>query len=430
MQFNFIATGIFFLAILHTFLTPYLFSLSRKFSKKSKRATKNWRHYHFVSEICYLLSEIEVVFGIWLLPLLLFATWFLGWDEVISYLHGRDYTYAFYIMVIVVVMTSGPIIAFAEKILDKVALLGKESPGAWWWTILTIGPLLGAFLKEPGAMALCAALLLKKFYSFKPSTPFKYATLGLLFTNISVGGTLTTFASRALFIVASKRGWDTTYMLTHFAWKACLGILLANATYYFIFKKEFKETFPKKLRSTIKKDIPFWITFLHLLFVTAIVLTANHVSLFIAVFILFLGFYKATTFYQSPLHLRSAVLVGFFFASLLIHGELQGWWVVPLLQQLPQVGAMFMSFVLSAFMDNAVVNYLSLEVPHFNEMKHYLMVSGAMSAGALTIVANAPNPLGHAILRSAFSDKISLFYLFLGALFPSCLLLFIFWVFR
>ena len=40
-------------------------------------------------------------------------------------------------------------------------------------------------------MTICALLLRHRFYSLKPSQLLKYATLGLLFVNISVGGVLT-----------------------------------------------------------------------------------------------------------------------------------------------------------------------------------------------------------------------------------------------
>jgi hypothetical protein len=60
--------------------------------------------------------------------------------------------------------------------------------------ILTLGPLLGSFITGPAAMTICALLLRHRFYSLKPSESLKYATLGLLFVNISVGRKL--FPSR------------------------------------------------------------------------------------------------------------------------------------------------------------------------------------------------------------------------------------------
>ncbi len=434
MSFQIASTVIFFLAVLHTFLTPTLYTYSQKLSEKKEIIPRKWKHYHFLSEVCYLLSEVEVVFGIWLIPLIIVFTIFQSWDQALAYLNSRSYTHAIYITVILVVIGSRPIITFAERVLEWFARLGKDTPGAWWWAILTVGPLLGALLKEPAAMALAAIMLSKKFYLYNPSRNFKYATLGLLFVNISVGGMLTTFSSRALFIVADRWDWDWVFMLTHFGWKVVLGIFLSTGLYYLAFRKQFKDNFPKKL-PTLEKDeaehpTPFWITLIHLIFMVLIVISGETAPLFLGIFLIFLGFWKATSFYQSPLHLKSAVLIGFFFASLIIHGELQGWWMIPLMQNLSHFWAMEVSFLLSAIADNAVVSYLTLEIPEFDDLKHYLIVAGAMSAGGLTVIANAPNPMGHSILRPAFKDKISFFGLFLGALLPSLILLALFWITR
>lgn len=431
--FQIASTLIFGLAIIHTFLTPSLYNLSRRLSRRKDRYPEKRKHYHFLSEVVYLLSEVEVVFGIWLIPLIFIFSFFEGWQATANYLNTRDYTLALYIAVVFIVIGSRPIIAFAETVLEWIARLGHDTPGAWWWTILTIAPLLGAILKEPAAMTIGAILLSKKFYPFSPSRNFQYATLGLLFANVSVGGMLTTFASRALFVVANRWNWDWKYMLTNFGWKVIIGIFLSNTLYYFLFRKEFHH-FPKKLPAHEKKEsarpTPLWITLIHLIFLALIVITEESAPLFVGICILFLGFWKATSFYQSSLHLRAAILIGFFFAGLIIHGELQGWWIIPLMERLTNFGAMAVSFILSAFVDNAVVSYITLDLPAFDDLKHYLVVSGAMSAGALTLIANAPNLLGHAILRPLFKGKISFFYLFLGALAPSLIFLALFWFFQ
>ncbi|NGX60669.1 MAG: hypothetical protein K940chlam9_00136 [Chlamydiae bacterium] len=422
---------IFGLAIFHTLLTPQLRKLSDRLDRRKKTQPDWWKHYHFYSEIAYLLSEVEVVFGIWLIPLFIFFTIFEGWEAASSYLKDRNYSHALYIMVVLVVVGSRPIISFAERICEWVARIGKDSPGAWWVTILTVGPLLGAILKEPGAMALSSILLSHKFYPYPVSSKFKYATLGLLFANVSVGGMLTTFSSRSLFIVADAWGWDWKFMLTRFGWKVVLGMGISTGFYYFLFRKEFKHAFPSTLPAHQKEEPPpFWITLVHLIFLTLIVVTGENAPLFMGIFILFLGFWRATTFFQGALHLQSAILIGFFFASLILHGELQGWWITPLLQRLSHFAALEVSYLLSAFVDNAVVSYLTLEVPGLDEMKKYLLVAGAMSAGALTVIANAPNPIGHAILRRSFPGPISFLYLFFSALTPSLIYLSLFWTFR
>lgn len=63
-------------------------------------------------------------------------------------------------------------------------------------------------------------------------------TLGLLFVNISIGGTLTHFADPPVLMVASVWGWNMSYLFTHFGWHAVTGIVVANVVYFLLFRKE------------------------------------------------------------------------------------------------------------------------------------------------------------------------------------------------
>jgi hypothetical protein len=48
------------------------------------------------------------------------------------------------------------------------------------------------------------------------------------------------------------------------------------------------------------------------------------------------------------------------------------------------------------------------------------LVSGALTGGGLTVIANAPNPAGFSILKPSFEEgAISALYLFLYALPPT-----------
>ena len=126
---------------------------------------------------------------------------------------------------------------------------------AQWLTTLTIGPLLGSFITEPAAMTISALVLARMLYELEPSQRFKYATLGLLFVNISVGGTLTHFAAPPVLMVASPWKWTTAHMLTHFGWKAELGILLSNAVYFLVFRKELARLEGKSMLARLKDEI-------------------------------------------------------------------------------------------------------------------------------------------------------------------------------
>ena len=139
--------------------------------------------------------------------------------------------------------------------MQKIAGLLGGTLTAWWFTILTVGPLLGSFITEPAAMTIAALLLGKKFYELKPTEGFKYATLGLLFVNISVGGTLTHFAAPPVLMVASPWDWGTIHMITHFGWKALVGILIANALYFAMYREQLRSLEEKFQLRRLKDDI-------------------------------------------------------------------------------------------------------------------------------------------------------------------------------
>jgi hypothetical protein len=311
--------------------------------------------------------------------------------------------------------------------------LGRSSPGAWWLSILTLGPVLGSFITEPAAMTISALLLGESFYQRKPSPQLAYATLGLLFVNVSVGGTLTHFAAPPVLMVAGKWGWGFSHMLMHFGWKAVAGILVANAFYFVWFRGEFRLLSDCQLKSPViapRPSAPFWVTGAHLLFVAWTVFNAHSPVLFIGGFLFYLAFAEATAQFQDELALRPALMVGFFLAGLVVHGGLQGWWIEPVLRRLNH-GALFIgATLLTAFNDNAAITYLASLVPDFSAPLQYVVVAGAVAGGGLTVIANAPNPAGQSILSRFFDNEVSAWRLLLGALFPTAIMALVFLLFR
>jgi hypothetical protein len=149
------------------------------------------------------------------------------------------------------------------------------------------------------------------------------------------------------------------------------------------------------------------------------VLNAHHPASLIGGFLFFLAFFEVTSDYQTELQLRPAMLVGFFLAGLVIHGGLQQWWIGPVLGRLTEVPLLLGSIGLTAFNDNAAITYLATLVPNLSGTLKYAVVAGAVAGGGLTVIANAPNPAGQAILNRYFPDGVSPAGLFLGALVPT-----------
>ena len=385
----------------------------------------------FWAEVFHLLGEVEAVFGIWVLALLVVLGINVGWHDTVTYLsEGVSYVEPIFVVVIMTIAATKPILVFSEKIMRFVAGLFGNSPWSFWFTVLTVGPLLGSFITEPAAMTICALLLAKYFYACKPSPAFCYATLGLLFVNISVGGTFTNFAAPPVLMVAATWQWDTMFMATNFGWKALLGIIVANGIATLVFWRQFQALRIPSEPTTEDEHIPLWIIFVHLLFMLWTVNNAHYPPLFVGTFLFFFAFYQATRAHQQPLQVKSPLLVGFFLGGLVVHGGLQGWWIAPLLEDLTTVPLFFGALVLTAFNDNAAITYLATLVPDLAPQLKYAIVAGAVGGGGLTVIANAPNPAGQSLLNNYFDNGISPFGLLLGALPPTVVIATVFLFFK
>ena len=310
------------------------------------------------------------------------------------------------------------------------AKLGKESPGAWWLAVMCLCPLLGSLITEPAAMTIGALILGKRFYELKPSRKLMYATLGLLFVNISIGGTLSHFAAPPVVMVAEKWGWGMGFMFIHFGWKAVAAILCSNFLYFMIFRKEFAalatqqkaevdfdDAVPQSWEDR-KDKIPLWVTLGHVFFLGWTVFFAHVPVLFIGGFLFYLGFTVATPQYQNQMSIRVPMMVAFFLAGLVILGGVQGWWLQPVLMSINEEYVMLGATLLTAFNDNAAVTFLASTVPGLSDSVKYAVVAGAVTGGGLTVIANAPNPAGQAILGKYFKG-INPLWLFVWAIVPT-----------
>jgi hypothetical protein len=439
--FNAVATAIFVLAVLHTFAAAPFTALAHRVQHRHDHgAFAHGRQTtpSVLAELLHLLGEVEVVFGLWALVLAVAITTSAGWETAKHYLNDTvNYTEALFVVVIMSLASTRPIVLFAESTLRRLANIRGGTPAAWWVTILTVGPILGSFITEPAAMTICALLLARQFYDLQPGTRLKYATLGVLFVNISIGGTLTHFAAPPVLIVARAWDWDTAFMLSHFGWRAVVAIALSTATYFLLFRRELTglgthapmidvERPDEEATGPVLLPVPAWVTATHLLFMGWTVFNAHYPALFLGGFLFFLGFARATTAYQSRLELKSPLLVGFFLAGLVIHGGLQGWWIAPVLGSLSGLPLFIGSTALTAVNDNALITYLATLVPNLDDQLKAAVVQGAVTGGGLTVIANAPNPAGQALLNRFFGGAISPTGLVLGAMLPTLIAALIF----
>ena len=435
--FNAVATAIFLLAIVHTFAAARVAAAAHRVQHRRDEAARAHGRpaaSSVTAGLLDLVGEVEVVFGVWALVLLAAMAGYAGWDTARHYVSETvNYTEPLFVVVIMALASTRPVVLCAECGLRRIAALGGGTPGAWWISILLVGPLVGSFITEAGAMTICALLLGRQFYGLRPSARLQYATLGLLFVSVSIGGTLTHFASPPVLMVARSWGWGTAFMATHIGWRAAIAITISTAVYYVVFRREFQalagrapsvDAEPPTEASTpgvALLPVPAWITVVHLAFMVWTVVNAHYPPLLLGGFLFFLGFARATSTYQGRLELQTPLLVGFFLAGLVVHGGLQGWWIAPLLGRLSEFPLFLGATVLTAFNDNALITYLATLVPSLDEGLRIAVVEGAVLGGGLTVIANAPNPAGQAILSRFFGGSVSPLGLLLGALVPTAI---------
>jgi hypothetical protein len=352
----------------------------------------------------HLLGEVEVVFGFWAMVLLMFLMLHSGTGQTLHYLESQNFTEPAFVFVIMVIAASRPIIDLVSVVLNFLSrILPTARPVAYYFTVLSVGPLLGSFITEPAAMTLAALLLRERFFGRNAPNTFMYGTVGVLFVNISIGGTLTPYAAPPVLMVADKWGLDIATMLKSFGWKAAVAVIVNAAGAAGAFRSYLREQ-PANPPALARLEVPGWIVLVHVAFLASVVVFSHHAIVFIALFLFFLGFAEAYKHYQNNLILREGLMVAFFLGGLVVLGGQQKWWLQPLLADMEPTALFVGATLLTAITDNAALTYLGSLVDGPTDAFKYSLIAGAVTGGGLTVIANAPNPAGFAILKDSFED--------------------------
>ena len=401
-----VGAALFTLAVVHTFSTRYFQHLAHT------------RTAH--SGLWHLLGEVETVFGFWAFVLLVFMALAYGWGTASAYLDSRHFVEPMFVFVIMVIAASRPIMQLASDSVESAGRLLPVQPAiAGYFLSLSVVPLLGSLITEPAAMTLAALMLRDRIFATRASNRLKYATLGVLFVNVSVGGTLTHFAAPPVLMVAAKWGWTSGFMLSTFGAKAALAVLFNALVLTYLFRRELSERAAPPAQSS-QPRVPAAFVIVNLGILAAVVFTNHDPEAFMGLFLLFLGLAEAYRRHHDRLMLREGLMVAFFLVGLVVLGGQQRWWLQDVLSRLDESALFYGAAALTAIADNAALTYLGSLVEGVSDQYKYSLVAGAVAGGGLTVIANAPNPAGFAILKDHFEDQsINPLGLFLAALPPT-----------
>ncbi|KRC30865.1 putative Na+/H+ antiporter [Acidovorax sp. Root219] len=402
---HWIAAALFGIALIHTFAARLFERLSHRYP----------RH----AGLLHLLGEVEVVFGFWAIVLVVAMALISGGTEALAYAESRNYTEPLFVFVVMVIAASSPVLRTVIAAIDAMARrMPLPTPLATAWLGLAAVPLLGSLITEPAAMTIAALMLAPQI--FRPAVPerVKYFALGVLFVNVSIGGTLTSYAAPPVLMVATTWEWDSAFMLATFGWKAAIAVLV-NATVCAAVLRRHLLPAPDATTSRVP-SVPMAVVAVHLALLAGVVLFAHHPVVFLALFLMFLGYTQAYDKHQSPLIIKEALLVGFFLAGLVVLGGMQQWWLQPIVSGLQPLALFAGALGLTAITDNAALTYLGSLIEGMSDPAKYMLVAGAVAGGGLTVIANAPNPAGVALLKGGFEDgSIGAGGLLVGALLPT-----------
>jgi len=403
------ATALFAIAIVHTFSVPVF----------ARLANRGGPH----AGLWHLLSEVEAVFGVWACVLLAFMALIAGVDDMVTYVDTRNFGEPAFVFAIMVVAASRPILELVNMLVRGLAqIMPIRRELALFFVTMSVVPLAGSFITEPAAMTLAALLLRDQYFSRSELAGFKYMTLGVLFVNVSIGGVITAYAAPPVLMVAQTFGWGTAYMAANFGWRAVIAVILNAGLLTLICRAQLldgsigvpDEDKPKR------PPVPAIVIAIHTFFLVGIVLSAHHPTIFLGFLMLFIGYAHAYRRHQNPLLIREGLMVGFFLAGLVVLGGLQQWWLQELLGDLAPTVLFWGATFLTAITDNAALTYLGSLVQGTSDIWRYMLVAGAVTGGGLTVIANAPNPAGFAILKGCFPDgAISPLKLLLTAAIPT-----------
>ena len=402
-----VAAGLFTAALFHTFASKQITRLAGRYP----------RH----AGLLHLLGEVEVVFGLWAVVLIVAIAIIAGGGQALEYAESRSYTEPLFVFVVMVVAGSRPVLQCVRSAVELgLKSLPVPAPVATAWLGLAAVPLAGSLVTEPAAMTIAALVLAPVVFRSDLPEPPKYLALGVLLVNVSIGGTLTSFAAPPVLMVAATWKWDSAFMMSTFGWKATLAVIINATLATIVLRRHLVPVRPPPADAPLQARVPWPVAALNVALLAAIVALAHRPVGFLVLFLVFLACAQAYRRHHDALLIKEALLVASFLAGLVVLGGLQRWWLQPVVSALEPLELFGAALGLTALTDNAALTYLGSLIAGIPDESKYMLVAGAVAGGGLTVIANAPNPAGVALLRRGFADEcVGAFGLFAAALIPT-----------
>ena len=215
-----VAAGLFAAALVHTFATKALQRLAH-------------RHHRHAGAF-HLLGEVEVVFGLGAGVLIVAMALMGGGAAAIDYAESRQFAEPLFVFVVMVIAASLPVLSTVASLMSGLARW-LPLPGALAQVGLGLAavPLLGSLITEPAAMTL----------------------------NVSIDGTLTSYAAPPVLMVAGAWLWGGSFMFTTFGWKAAIAVLVNATAVSWLLRRRIK---PETLEGRPPQRVPGAIQLIHM----------------------------------------------------------------------------------------------------------------------------------------------------------------------
>lgn len=406
-------------ALLQILFAPFVASMDYFSIPKDHRNDPHVPHTSTVARLVHVLAEGEGGPPIWTLILFVIGIILIGYENMKGYLESVNIAEPMFVGGMVLVASTKPVLDASERIImflaQKLPLPGLLG---FFAVTLTLGPLLGSFITEPAAMVVVVSLVMRQVKGRHLTRRFLYLLLGVICTNVSVGGALTPIAAPAIVVIADSVGWDIAFTMQNFGPKAILTVLTTTTVVVIIpywrtlagmdfhagmngngdFHKhdlpENKAAWKKALALSINVGIiGLMIVFSH-----------TPVMMLLTLFLFYI-FHDVFHAYHSPMKFMDGFRVAAFLYGILALGTLQRWWIEPLIHELDD-GTLYFSIAgLTTIMDNALLTYLVSLVEGIEQSLLILIVWAALAAGGALLPANAPNPIAKVEMQTIFPNQ-------------------------